>query len=64
VMLVLLLALSPLILIAILAFWPSGWGRLAWAVLRSLGSIICALRGLRVDVASAGRNETVYISVV
>jgi hypothetical protein len=64
VVLVFLLALSPLILIAILVLWPSGWGKLVWLALRSLGSIICALHGLRVDIASAERNEIVYISVV
>jgi hypothetical protein len=62
--LVLLIAFSPFIIIGIAVLWPSGWGKLAWLALRSAGSIICALHGLRVDVASPERNEIVYISVV
>ena len=60
--LVILIILSPLILIAILVTWPSGWGRYALLSLQAAIVSFWALRGLEVDVQ--GRREKVYISVV
>jgi len=61
ILLVMLIALSPLILIALLILWPSGWGR--WAVLTLWASIVSlfSLKGFEVDVQNG--NECVYISV-
>ncbi|MFH1651989.1 MAG: hypothetical protein ABID87_07825 [Chloroflexota bacterium] len=60
--LVVLIVLSPLILIAILALWPSGWGKRALLVLWTSFGMVCALRGLTVDVRSG--RQTVYVSVI
>ena len=62
VALVVFIILSPLILLAIIILWPSGWGKTAllapWAAWR----IFCATRGLRVDVQKPG--EVVQILFV
>jgi hypothetical protein len=60
--LVVLIILSPLILIAILVTWPSGWGRYALLALQAAIMSFWSLRGLEVDVQ--GPREKVYISVV
>ena len=59
--LVIFIILSPLILIAVIILWPSGWGRWALSVLRAAYNVFCSLRGLKVDIQ--GRSETVYISI-
>ena len=60
--LVLFIILSPLILIAVLVLWPSGWGKRAMLVLRAAFEVFCSMHGLRVDIQS--RHQYVYISVV
>ena len=60
--LVVFIILSPLILIAVLILWPSGWGKRALLVLRAAGEIFCSMRGLKVDVQSG--DQCIYISVV
>ncbi len=60
--LVVLIILSPLILIGILALWPSGWGKLALLALWAAVVSFCSLRGLKVDIQ--GPRESVFISVV
>ena len=60
--LVVFIILSPLILIAVLVLWPSGWGKRALLVLKGTFEVFCSMRGLRVDVQS--NNQCVYISVV
>ena len=60
--LVVLIVLSPLILIAILVIWSSGWGERTLLVIRTAFTIFCSMRGLRVDIQS--RNQYVYIYVV
>ena len=60
--LVVLTILSPLILIAILVLWPSGWGKRALLLLKAAFEVSCSMRGLRVDIQSS--NQCVYISVV
>jgi len=57
-----LIILSPLILIGVLALWPSGWGKKAVLALWAAIVSFCSLRGLKVDVQN--RRESVYISVV
>lgn len=59
---VLLLALSPLIIVVLLALWPTGWGRLGLEIIKTAGIVMCELRGLKVDVRS--RYQTVYINFV
>ena len=62
VALVVLTILSPLILIVVIALWPSGWGKrvlvLLWVAIVSF----YAMRGLKVDVQNP--KESVYVSVV
>ena len=60
--LVVLIILSPLILIGILALWPSGWGKLAWYSLPVSWNVFCTMRGLKVDVHNP--RDSVFISVV
>ena len=60
--LVVFIILSPLILIAILVLWPSGWGKRALLVLKAACEIFWSIRGLKVDIQSS--NQWVYISVV
>ena len=62
VALVFFLILSPLILIAIIVLWHSGWGKLALFSLIA-GFMACwSLRGLKVDVKE--HNERVLISII
>ena len=60
--LVVFIILSPLILIAVLILWPSGWGKKALLVLRASFEVFGSMRGLKVDIQSS--NQCVYISVV
>ena len=60
--LIVFIVLSPLILIAVLVLWPSGWGKRALLVLRVACEALCSMRGLRVDVQSG--DQCIYISVV
>ena len=60
--LVVFIILSPLILIAVLVLWPSGWGKRALLILRAAFEVFCSMRGLRVDVQSG--HQCVYISLV
>ena len=60
--LVVFIILSPLILIAIIVLWPSGWGKRALLVLKAACEIFWSIRGLRVDIQSS--SQCVYIYVV
>ncbi len=60
--LVVFIILSPLILIAVLVLWPSGWGKRALLSLKAACGVFCSMRGLQVDVQN--RHQCVYISVV
>ena len=60
--LVVLIILSPLIAIAILVLWPSGWGKRALLVLRVSFEMFCSMRGLSVDIQNG--RQCVYVSVV
>jgi hypothetical protein len=59
---VILLALSPLILIALLIAWPSGWGRWMWQSFKAMVASFWAVRGLSVDIQN--RDGVVKISVI
>jgi len=59
--LVIFIILSPLIVLAAIILWPSGWGKWALSALRAAYNVLCALRGLNVDIQS--RRETVYIDI-
>ncbi|MHB8105322.1 MAG: hypothetical protein ACYDG5_07290 [Dehalococcoidales bacterium] len=60
--LVFLIALSPLILLAILICWPSGWGKRILLGLKTVYEMLCSLRGTKVDIQ--GRNEVIFVSIV
>ena len=60
--LLVLIILSPLILVAVLILWPSGWGKRALLVLGVAYGVLCSLHNLRVDIQ--GRHQCVYISVI
>jgi hypothetical protein len=62
VVFVILLALSPLILIAIIILWETGWGKMAIFGLKAAFVALWYLRGLKVDVQ--GPKECVSISVI
>jgi len=53
---------APLILIAILIFWPSGWRKRALHIFGAVFDIICSLRGIKVDMQSD--HDYMYISAV
>lgn len=60
--LVVFIILSPLILIATIVLWPSGWGRSVLLVLGAALETFCSMRGLKVDIQN--RQQYIYISVV
>jgi hypothetical protein len=60
--LVVFIILSPLILVATIVLWPSGWGKRALFTLRVALEVFWSMRGLKVDVRSG--RQCVSISVV
>jgi uncharacterized membrane protein YqjE len=54
--------LSPLILIAILVFWPRGWRKKALHIFGAAFDVVSSMRGLKVDVQSD--HHCIYISAV
>ena len=54
--------LSPLILIAILVFWPRGWRKRALHIFGAAFEVFCSMRGLKVDIQ--GDHHCIYISAV
>ena len=60
--LALFIILSPLLLIAILVFWPSGWRKRALHIFGAAFGVVCSMRGLKVDVQ--GNHHCIYISAV
>jgi len=60
--LVVFIILSPLILVAAIILWPSGWGKRALYTLRAALEVFWSMRGLKVDVRSG--RQCVSISVV
>ncbi len=60
--LVVFIILSPLILVAAIILWPSGWGKRALFTLRAALEVFWSMRGLSVDVHSG--RQCVSISVV
>ena len=61
---VLLLALiiAPLVLVAAVILWYTGWGRAILLIGPAIYRCFCALRGLKIDVKQG--QEHVYISIV
>jgi hypothetical protein len=53
---------SPLILIAILVFWPRGWRKRALHIFGAAFEVFCSMRGLNVDIQ--GDHHCIYISAV
>lgn len=62
VALVVLIILSPLMFVAAVILWPSGWGRKAFSTLRAAIEVFWSMRGLDVDVHSG--HQCLSISVV
>ena len=54
------LALFPLVLVVAVVLWPWGWGRTLLLIGPATFRLVCALRGLRVDVHDP--PERVYIA--
>jgi hypothetical protein len=59
--LVVFILLSPLILVATIVLWPSGWGRRALFSLRAAVEIFWSMRGLSIDIHTG--RQCVSISV-
>ncbi len=53
--------LSPIILVATIVLWPSGWGKRALFSLRAAIEIFWSMRGLSIDIHSG--RQCVSISV-
>jgi hypothetical protein len=60
--LALFIILSPLILIAILVFWPRGWRKMGLHIFGAAFDVFCSMRGLNVDIQ--GDHHCIYISAV
>lgn len=60
--LVVFIILSPLILVATIVLWPSGWGKRALLTLRASVDIFCSMRDLGIDVHSG--RQSVSMTVV
>jgi hypothetical protein len=60
ILLVFALALSPIVFILLLLFWPTEWGKFLLMLGPSIYSLLCALKGLRVDIN--GNKEVVLLS--
>ena len=53
------LAIALGLLLAIIALWPSGWGRRLLVGSMALVSVACALRGLAVEVENPKAQVTI-----
>jgi hypothetical protein len=62
VALVVFIILSPLILLAVIILWPTGWGKVALLAPWYAWCCFCATRGLNVDVQ--GPREIVKIAFI
>jgi len=60
--LALFIILSPVILIAILIFWPRGWRKKALHLFGAAFEVFNSMRGIKVDVQS--QHRCIYISAV
>ncbi len=49
------LALSPLFVLLVVILWPTGWGKFLWQAGPRLYSVLCALKGLEVNIK--GRDQ-------
>jgi hypothetical protein len=54
------LALSPLIFLLVLLLWPTGWGKFLWHLGPRFYDLICALKGLEVDVRSKDQVQICF----
>ena len=50
ILLVIALIMLPLILLAAIMLWFTGWGRMVLGIIPAVFSCLCGLRGLEVDV--------------
>jgi hypothetical protein len=60
--LVVFIILSPMILVATIVLWPSGWGKRALFSLRAAVEIFWSMRGLSIDVRNG--RQCVLISII
>lgn len=60
--LVVFIILSPLILVAAIVTWPSGWGKAGLQALWAACCAYCAMRGLKVDIR--GPQTLVKVTVI
>jgi hypothetical protein len=56
----LLIALAPLMLIAVAILWPFGWGKLLLFSGPRIAGCLCALRGLEVNIER--KDRALFIS--
>ncbi len=54
------LVLLPLVIIAALLLWPMGWSRTIILVGPYLFRVICALRGLEINIQQRNKQVLVY----
>jgi len=54
------LILLPLVLVAALLLWPMGWSRTILLAGPYLYRLICALRGLEVDIQQKNKKILIY----
>jgi hypothetical protein len=61
-LLILLVAIiiSPLICLAVILLWPWGWGEMLLLLGPAVYRVLCALRGLQVDIQRPGETILVY----
>ncbi len=59
--LVVFIILSPLIFMATVILWPTGWGKRAWSILRTSLEAFWSMRGLSVDVHTGGQCVTISV---
>jgi hypothetical protein len=55
-----LIALAPLLILAVLVLWPLGWGKLLLLFIPRVCGCICALHGLEVNIER--KDRVLFIS--
>ena len=60
-LIIILLLMAPFLLLATVVFWGFGWGKLFLFFIPVLLGLICALRGLEIDIDDKGQR--IFISI-
>jgi hypothetical protein len=58
--LIVAIALSPLIVVLVILLWPWGWGEMLLLLGPAVYRILCALRGLSVDIRKPDQIVLIY----